>query len=66
MPNFQFFLGGERVASFKGAKKDQLLSRVQQLQEAQRELGQQRQQAAAAAAEGETFLPNPAGMLVGA
>ena len=32
VPNFAFFRGGERVGAFRGAKKDQLLGKLQQLQ----------------------------------
>ena len=62
MPNFQFYLAGERVASFRGAKKDQLLAKLQQLSEAQEELAAQ----AAAQEEEGAFMPDPASMLVGA
>jgi thiol-disulfide isomerase/thioredoxin len=35
VPNFSFYLGGEKVGSFRGAKKDQLLGTLEQLQAAQ-------------------------------
>lgn len=38
VPNFAFFLGGEKVGAFRGAKKDQLLATLQQLQAAQQEM----------------------------
>lgn len=41
VPNFSFYLAGEKVAAFRGAKKDQLLSKVQHLQQAQQQVQQQ-------------------------